>query len=249
MKRRKWFIALQRIALLVAVVLALAFAEKNVHSTPLLKSSVIIDRPGKHQFLRTEDLDAEISEFLGDTSVSSLSEINIAMLEEKLEELPGVSRAEVYFRLNGEVCANVVQRKPFVRVLDGERSGYWDESLNHFPAVKHYSANVPLIMGKPDSSQIERIIGFHQVMIADTFYTDFVSAYQWVGNELFVYPRYGIPEIVWGVPEERMSGKMKKLKKVYQSVYPAVGFDQYKSINLKFADQVVSTKREDHGGR
>jgi|GEM_PF-708353 len=249
MKGKKWFIALQRLFVLAIVIVSLAFAESKVKAVELNGITIRVESPEHHRFVREQDVMSQVVDFLGDTSSLMVSEINISMLEEKLNQLPSVERAEVYFDLNGELCANVMQRTPFLRVMDGDAIGYWDRNGSWFPLKAHYTAKVPLILGGPDSTQVMRVVQFHRTLIEDDFYSDFVSAYEWKGDDLLVYPRYGVSEVNWGKATEEFESKRERLKKAYEKVFPAMGFDRYKSINLKFADQVVGIKREDHGGR
>jgi cell division protein FtsQ len=39
-----------------------------------------------------------------------------------------------------------------------------------------------------------------------------------------------------------LENKFKKLKAIYTEVLPKVGFEQYKTINLKYKGQVVCSK-------
>ena len=249
MKGKKWFIALQRLLVLAIVIASLAFAEGKVDAVKLTRIQVDVESDAGHRFVSSSEIETQIVDFLGDTASLYLSEINISMLEEKLQQLPSVERAEVYFDLNGMLRASVCQRNPFLRVLNGENKGYWDVNGNGFPTSPDYTTNVPLILGSPDSLKVQKTISVHKKLIVDSFYADFVSAYEWVDGDLFVYPRFGVSEVNWGNPDQLFDSKRNRLKKAYMNVFPAMGFDRYKSINLKFADQVVGIKREDHGGR
>jgi cell division protein FtsQ len=249
MKGKKWFIALQRLMVLAIVITSLAFAESKVDDVTLSQVEVNVYSEAGHRFIESSELETQVFDFLGDTSQMVLSEINISMLEEKLQQYPSVEHAEVYFDLNGVLCANVSQRNPFLRVLNGDNKGYWDKNGNWFPVAKNYTTNLPLVLGTPDSTQILKAIAVHEKLISDPFYADFVSAYEWLNDDLILYPRYGVSEVNWGNPNQLFDSKRNRLKKAYKKVFPAMGFDRYKSINLKFADQVVGIKREDHGGR
>jgi cell division protein FtsQ len=249
MKGKKWFIALQRLMVLAIVITSLAFAESKVDDLVLSQVEVNVYSEAGHRFVLPSELEKQVADFLGDTSSLVLAEINISMLEEMLLQLPSVAQAEVYFDLNGVLCASVYQREPFLRVLNGKYQGYWDSEGEWFPIAKDYSTNVPLILGNPDSVKVRMTISVHEKLIEDSFYTDFVSAYEWMDGDLVVYPRFGVSAVNWGNPDQLFDSKRNRLKKAYINVFPAMGFDRYKSINLKFADQVVGIKREDHGGR
>lgn len=249
MRMKKGFIALQRLLVLGLVVVALVAAEKKGEDTLLQSMQVAVESKQGHRFLTVSELEKQVLEYLGDTSDLRLSEINISMLEENLNALPSVAYAEVYFDLNGKLYTKVGQRNPLLRVLGGSQKGYWDNQGVWFPTVAHYTANVPLILGNPDSSEVAEIIEVHKRLVSDMFYERFVSAYEWSGSDLMVYPRFGVSAVNWGDPSDMFESKRNRLKKAYVDVFPAMGFDRYKSINLKFANQVVGIKREDHGGR
>ncbi len=57
-------------------------------------------------------------------------------------------------------------------------------------------------------------------------------------GEMTMYTQVGGEVIVFGKPEE-IEVKFKKLTAYYKEVIPVKGFNRYKTVNLKFKDQIV----------
>jgi cell division protein FtsQ len=53
-----------------------------------------------------------------------------------------------------------------------------------------------------------------------------------------LYPQIGQEVFELGKPEE-LPVKLKKMKIYYKTILPLKGFNRYKTVNLKFKDQII----------
>ena len=80
-------------------------------------------------------------------------------------------------------------------------------------------------------------------MLADPFYSALVEQiYLSNVGEYILIPKVGQQKIILG-PYEEIEDKLERLKIFYKQGIPYEGWQKYKSINLKFKDQVVCKKR------
>jgi cell division protein FtsQ len=61
---------------------------------------------------------------------------------------------------------------------------------------------------------------------------------------VYIIPISGMHTIHFGRADEQVEEKFKRLKIFYKEGLKKVGWDQYKTINLKFDKQVVCEKKD-----
>ncbi len=166
-------------------------------------------------------------------------------------------RADVYKTIKGELKIDIEQRKPIIRIISKTgQSLYLDEDGVPMPASKHYTAHVMVAGGNIpgfDFSQfddnatipvvyqqlyeIAGIISENELWIAqiDQIYVN-------RKNEIELVSRIGDHTIRFGT-FNNYRRKLAKLEALYKQGFSKYGWKKYKTINLKYKDQVVCTKR------
>tara|TARA_B110000908_G_C10250255_1_gene451539 strand:- start:490 stop:1218 length:729 start_codon:yes stop_codon:yes gene_type:complete len=171
-------------------------------------------------------------------------DINIYLLEEFITEHPNIEKAELYLSNNGTLSILVEQRKPIARVYASNQSYYLDSKIKSIPLSDKYSARVPLIYCSEMTLKIKGMIRtIFAILEQDPFLKAQITAVEFDENdEIMMYPRIGNHKIIVG-NVNRLAEKLKNLKMFYQKGLNKVGWGSYSSINLKFDNQVVCTKR------
>jgi cell division protein FtsQ len=171
-------------------------------------------------------------------------DINIYLLEEFLDTHPNIKKAELYLTIDGNLCVDVKQRKPIVRVFEEKDSYYLDEEVMQFSLSEKYSARVLQVYWSEITEERRTILASVIDLIdADKFLKAQITAIEFdETDELIVYPRVGDHKIILGEAQNLVK-KFEKLKVFYRHGLEKVGWDRYSHINLKFKDQVVCTKR------
>ena len=193
--------------------------------------------------------------------------INIPQLEKALNSHPAIQNAEVAGDIDGELKINIVQRTPVLRIIntDGE-SYYIDSQSKLMPLNENYSARVLVANGfiyepfarRTDFSvdQIKQNKTFKEVSLLD----DILDVSNYITNdsilnpliqqiyvnedkEMELFPSIGNQNIIFG-NAENISEKFNKLKLFYtQGLNKTDAWTKYSSINLKYKNIVVCTKK------
>ena len=184
--------------------------------------------------------------------------INISALEDKLHKIRAVRTAEVYYDVEGHLSVDITQRKPVVRVIDlTERSYCIDKEgylvpLNgqYVPHLLIVNGNIPAIdrdaghiddLG--DNRIIKDIFRLTSHLNEDTFFqAQIVQVYVNSKNEFELIPRVGSHVIHLGGMDD-FEARLDNLRKLYNQGFSTVGWNQFETINLKYENQVVCTKR------
>ena len=163
-------------------------------------------------------------------------------LESVLNSNSMIKSAEVYVTVNGEVKAEVEQRKPIARV-NTNVSYYIDDQGLYMPLSSNHSARVPLVTGFVDKNQLENVF-----IIADKIHNDaflkkhIVEIHQNEDKSINLKTRVLDFEIALG-QIEHLDKKINNLKAFYQKAKKDKALINYSKVNLKFDNQVVCTKK------
>ncbi len=163
-------------------------------------------------------------------------------LEFALKSNPMVKNAEVYLTVNGEIRANVKQRKPIARVSTNA-SYYIDDEGSFMPLSSNYTARVPLVKGYVEKNKLNNIFLIAEKIFNDDFLkTHIVEIYQKQDETIVFKMRMLDFEIVVG-DLNMLDKKINNLKAFYQKAKKDKSLNKYSKVNLQFENQVVCTKK------
>lgn len=264
MSKLKRYLRPVGIALAVlGVVLALGFVERTADRAPIADLQVTVDAVEGIHFIdekavRREILDQGIA-VLG----SHTGDVDVTAIEERLRSIPCVAKAEVYHTMDGVLHARVQQRIPIVRIFNQDgTSFYLDQEGWTMPTSTSYTARVPVVTGALQEPGAKH--GVHSVFASDSiknaFRSDdihrlatFINADPlWKAlidqvvvtaeGEFELIPRVGAQRVLIG-DGSALQQRFEKLRVFYAQGIPKADWRRYARIDLRFADQVVCTKR------
>lgn len=238
----------------VVAVLAFVDGEQEKISCDDIKMNFIRKGEGS---LVSEDEVRTLLTSLCDEAGNGAAGLSTAALEKAVEEIPSVKNAEVYRRINGEVGIEIEQRIPVCRVHDLSGSQYYlDETGELFPINENYTARVPLVngnlnepykkrRGKMDSdsmrvvSRLDDVFTLFVCIRKDAFRQALVEQV-WVdeNGEFELVPKIDDHLILFGDTTE-MEGKFNKLKIFYEEGLNTKGWNTYRTVNLKYKNQII----------
>lgn len=249
---------------IVACFIILGFAEKRQDERICKEISIKIDRSNGNFFVDEEDVNAMVYHEMDTVIGKPISSINGGSLEHKLNNHPTIANAEVYKTLNGELVVEVSQRTPIVRIFSFSGDSYYLDSTGKvMPPSSKYTSRVFVANGHiyddfkevnqlnaahlPDSLKkrhlVDDIFKYAQFIRNDPFWSlQIEQLYVNKDMEVELIPRVGNHRIVFGDATD-LTAKFRKLRIFYEKGLKMTGWNEYSVINLKFADQVVCTKR------
>ncbi|NVK52737.1 MAG: cell division protein FtsQ [Flavobacteriaceae bacterium] len=170
------------------------------------------------------------------------SVIDLQSLEQTVQSNPYIEQATVFFTIDGVLKTIVKQRTPVARVNTNNSSYYVDKQGVVVPLSENYSARVILVTGKINKENLKEITRFVNVILTDNFLKkEIIGIHKTQNDEFILSVRSGQYKIEFGTLKE-MNIKFKKLKAFYNKAYVDKTIEQYKTINLKYHNQVVCAK-------
>ena len=182
-----------------------------------------------------------------------IERIDLADIEQILQEEAFIVAADAYIDAQGKLHLDISQRTPILRVMDLSGNNYYlDCDGVKLPLSKHFTARVPIASGavSPFTSPVDSSEGslqdvFHIVKTARK--DDLVNA--WLEGvhvtnhqEIHLHGNLGKFDVIFGDASNTRE-KFEKMKRFFEAGLPATGWNDIESINLKFANQVVTTSR------
>jgi len=175
------------------------------------------------------------------------SVIDLYMLEEQVLENPYVEKVSLFITVDGNLNTVIQQREPIARILDGNSSYYVDSQAVKVPISENFSARVPVITGVSNEKEVSRLIVLLNKIVKDNFLSkEIIGIELKAQNEYMFTVRSGNYRINFGDLTE-IDSKIKKLKAFYSKVFLDSTIHKYKTINIKYHNQVVGEKITGYG--
>ena len=219
--------------------------------------NIIIDYKDASPLIVNSDISNTIYKSYDSLIGKKLTDINALAIEEQLNNMNFVKKAEVYSTLTGVLKVKVVQRSPLVRIMNSRnQSFYISKDGQLMPVNPGFSSRTLVASGNisslysdtlnvnnPNSDQVlSDIYSLSTFIQQDPFLNAQIEQiYLNAKHEFELIPKVGRHVIIFG-ELANMETKFNKLKLFYEKGIQKAGWDKYKSINLKFENQVVCAK-------
>lgn len=200
--------------------------------------------------------EADVRQMLDGSGMSlqgyPMEEIQTRKLELMLEENPYVSNAEVCKDIAGRLEIGIQQRVPLVRIMPERKPGFYlDRDGYVLPLSDRYTPQTILVSGHMEVPESERISGknLEEVLQFSCYLSDhplwksqIVQVYVNRSGEYELIPRVGGHQILFG-DLNQWKKKLRNLELLYQQGLSKYGWNTYETINLKYTNQVICSKR------
>lgn len=236
------FEILKWLMLFAVIVLLMAFSFKQQEKVKCQQFDVLLSASEDH-FVNNE----MIHELLKNKKLHPLEktseEIAIKEMEQRISNHAAVKNANVYSDILGKISVEITQRKPIARVVGEKDSYYLDEDGKQMPLSNHYTARTLVISGNVAAINSEALFQMAKYIYKNPFWRAQIMQIHIEENEdLTLIPRVGYHQIVFG-KAENLEEKFSNLKLFYEKGISYKGWNSYSSINLKFKNQIVCTKK------
>jgi cell division protein FtsQ len=210
--------------------------------------------PGNQYFIDKQQVEG-ILRFSSNTLIGrKLDNIDIHDLEEKLKANPFVESAKVYTDMDGIVWIEITQRQPIMRIMNQfDQDFYVDEHGLKLPLSDNFTANVLAANGYIEEVFSGKVDTLKTPLAKDIFKTisfirkdslwdaQIAQVYVNQSHEIELIPRVGNQRILLGNADS-LETKFHNLLVFYKKALPQVGWDAYKTINIKYSNQIIGIK-------
>ncbi|KAF0238911.1 MAG: hypothetical protein FD181_634 [Prolixibacteraceae bacterium] len=181
----------------------------------------------------------------------TLSEINAEIIEEEIEKLPAILKADVYKLMvnengayKGTLVVKVKHREPVLRVITSSASYYLDKFGMKIPASTNYATNVMVATGSvSETFAVEQLLPFILYVEDNDFWkAQIQQIYVDNDGDVLLSPLVGGHIIELGdITNYRW--KLHIMSAFYKQVLAKNNWDKYEMVSLKYNNQVVAKRK------
>jgi len=229
--------------LLLALVVFLYGFSINKNRSEKVREVVIEFEAGNNLFMNDQIVNKLLIQNGKTVKNQAKSVINLHLLEANVLSHPMVEDAAIFLTVDGLLKAKIKQRTPIARILSSTKSYYIDKQAKVMPLSENYSARVLLVSGDIKEADIPKIHMLVTAILKDEFLKkQLISIQKMSNNEFILNTRVGNQKIFLGKVED-LNHKFKNLESFFKKTMTDKTIDNYTSINLKYSNQVVCTKK------
>jgi len=234
---------------LAGLVVLMSFVEGKKQTVTCSNVKILI--PGADNFIEREEIDAILKQNEGELIGRRLEDINLDNIERKIKSNPYIAYAKVYADMDGVIHIEIKQRQPLLRIINAANQDFYiDRNGLKMPVSANFTADVLVANGDIRESFSGRLDTLSSKVAADLYRTalfikddtlwdaQIEQIYVNEGKDIELVPRVGNQRIILGNADS-IDVKMGNLLAFYKQAMPKVGWDAYKTINIKYTNQIV----------
>jgi cell division protein FtsQ len=253
--------------LITGLVISMGFVNKEQDSLPCRDLDISVNQDNNLYFIDRIDITNLLLDRGDSIKGQHKSTVNVSDIEKTLNSHPAISKSEVSMSIDGVVKVVVHQRNPVIRILNENGDSYYlDDEGKLMPLSDKYTMKILIANGKINEpysrnymrsmeelskndslrklSSLDELYAMAKYISADEFWKSQIhQIYVNDNHDMEIVPVVGNQKIIFG-DTTAMQEKFKKLLIFYQQGLSTTGWwDKYSSINLKFKNQIVCTKK------
>jgi cell division protein FtsQ len=223
------------------VVFLYAFTSKRNNGRKLVKTD--IELVGNENYITKDSVNNLLIQSYGAVASIHKVDLDLNSVEKRLNSNAMVEKAEVYTTVDGKLKAIIKQRRPVARIFEGSQSYYLDSKGQKMPLSDNETARVPLVTGNIEMADAKKMQQLLDYIYKDAFLNKNIIGLSVtpVGN-MILKSRGDDYDIVFGKPIN-IERKFENYKAFLQDAAKDTLIKNYKTVNLKFTQQVVCTKK------
>lgn len=253
-----------RVAAGLAALAALGFVEHSGSNVPVRDIRVELNAADDMHFIDAEVLKQQVTAGTAPVIGTAIGKVDERAIEQQLRTISCVADVDVYHTMDGILHVKARQREPIVRVVNADGSGFYiDKDGWTMPLASNYAARVLVVTGQlnepfadcspvnvaqgtdtiPGPGHSRAIYAMARILKQEALWDAlFTQAVMDAEGGITLIPGVGMMQVKMG-KGERLQQRLDKLKMFYEQGIPQTDWRRYSTVDLRFDDQVVCTKR------
>ncbi|MDR1004859.1 MAG: cell division protein FtsQ [Prevotellaceae bacterium] len=176
-----------------------------------------------------------------------MDDILCQTLERELSKHPLIANVNCYKTVGNDICVEVSQRIPVLRVLPATGESYYiDTKGKVMPPDAKCVAYLPVATGQIEKTfATTDLYHFALFLQRNKFWNAQIEQINVLPDQTVeLVPRVGNHILYLGKPDN-YAEKLERAKRFYELALNKVGWNKYARISVEFDNQIVCTKRKD----
>ena len=219
--------------------IGILYASNYFNNNRLIKDIDVVIQPNSSFYISTDSIKNSIKRYIYNTKDS----ISITKIEDELDKNTFVEKSQVYTTVGNKLFVNVKQKEPVARIITNDSIFYLDKNSNFMSLSKLYSADVPIIFGFNQFSDLDYLTKVSLMIRDDKFLNQNITQIIINDNQEINLKLSGLNTFIELGHNNKLEKKIQNLKAFYNRAVRKNDIEKYKEVNLQFENQVVVVKK------
>ena len=219
--------------------IGILYASNYFNNNRLIKDIDVVIQSNSSFYISTDSIKNSIKRYIYTTKDS----ISITKIEDELDKNIFVEKSQVYTTVGNKLFVNVKQKEPVARVITNDSIFYLDKNSNFMSLSKLHSADVPIIFGFNQFSDLDYLTKVSLMIRDDKFLNQNITQIIINDNQEINLKLSGLNTFIELGHNNKLEKKIQNLKAFYNRAIRKNDMEKYKKVNLQFENQVVAVKK------
>ena len=219
--------------------IGILYASNYFNNNRVIADIDVVIQPSSSFYISTDSVKNSIKRYIYTTKDS----ISISKIEDELDKNTFVEKSQVYTMVGHKLFVNIKQKEPVARVITNDSIFYLDKNSNFMSLSKLYSADVPIIFGFNQFSDLDYLTKISLMIRDDKFLNQNITQIIINDNQEINLKLSGLNTFIELGHNNKLEKKIQNLKAFYNRAVRKNDIEKYKEVNLQFENQVVAVKK------
>ena len=219
--------------------IGILYASNYFNNNRLINDIDVVIQPNSSFYISTDSIKNSIKRHI----YTKKDSISISKIEDELDKNTFVEKSQVYTMVGHKLFVNVKQKEPVARVITNDSIFYLDKNSNFMSLSKLHSADVPIIFGFNQFSDLDYLTKISLMIRDDKFLNQNITQIIINDNQEINLKLSGLNTFIELGHNNKLEKKIQNLKAFYNRAVRKNDIEKYKEVNLQFENQVVAVKK------
>jgi len=219
--------------------IGILYASNYFNNNRLIKDIDVVIQPNSSFYISTDSIKNSIKRYIYNTKDS----ISITKIEDELDKNTVVEKSQVYTMVGDILFVDIKQKEPVARIITNDSIFYLDKNSNFMSLSKLHSADVPIIFGFNQFSDLDYLTKISLMIRDDKFLNQNITQIIINDNQEINLKLSGLNTFIELGHNNKLEKKIQNLKAFYNRAVRKNDIEKYKEVNLQFENQVVAVKK------
>lgn len=243
-----------------AIIVLFAFGRKAYLETPLKGIHLSMERSHATGFVINDSIITHAQKLCGMEHQAAIASVDMMKLRKLLDDNPWIAKSSAYINLNDSLIIKAKEYEPALRVYNHDgQSIYVTHEGVIVPSCPHYTPHLMIASGNYDFALPHRNGDIADSLYLDSGLAEALAIVQAINKDQFLKDNIGqiyrnadneYEVIVNNLPVQVILGdtcavdnKLHRLKVLLEKYQGTTELESYKSMSLKYKNQIVCTKK------
>jgi cell division protein FtsQ len=219
--------------------IGILYASNYFNNNRLIEDIDVVIQPNSSFYISTDSVKNSIKKYI----YTSKDSISITKIEDELDKNTFVEKSQVYTAVGHKLFVNIKQKEPVARIITNDSIFYLDKNSSFMSLSKLHSADVPIIFGFNQFSDLDYLTKVSLMIRDDKFLNQNITQIIINNNQQINLKLNGLNTFIELGHNNKLEKKIQNLKAFYNRAIRKNDIEKYKEVNLQFENQVVAVKK------